>query len=163
MQSHKLVLDSLFDEGYKLIAVHSSLEEYRMAFLLNKVLNIQLARAKKDIDFKHKKVLATYSLYKFYDESNMNSYYLFNNKFRGKNAVPQAPALGGLFEGAEEAVTTFLVPEYKRVDYMLKIEGDPSEGLVKELVKKINKVPNVGTAYQIEPDQIKNQENLIFD
>ncbi len=51
MPAHKLVLDEVFEQPYKLLAIHSSVEEYRLAFLLNKHLNLKLARSPKILIF----------------------------------------------------------------------------------------------------------------
>ena len=50
MLAHKLVLDD-FDNPFKLIAIHCSSEDYKLAFLLNRHLNLKLARTRKDHDF----------------------------------------------------------------------------------------------------------------
>ena len=50
MAALKLVLDDAFDYDFSLIALHCSLESYRLAFMINKYAHLRLKRA-KDIDF----------------------------------------------------------------------------------------------------------------
>ena len=52
MAVHKLVLDDVFEEAlYTLIAIHCTVEDYRLAYLLNKYLGINLVRKSKDLDY----------------------------------------------------------------------------------------------------------------
>lgn len=82
MLSHKLMLDDV-DDNYHLFAIHSSLEEFKMAFLLNRNLQLCLKRAAIDIDFNHGEVQALYPLYIYKETSKARTYYLFKNKYKG--------------------------------------------------------------------------------
>ena len=53
MALHKLLVDDFYDDDYKLIAVHCRLEDYRLAYLLNKSLNLRLMRKEDDLDFQY--------------------------------------------------------------------------------------------------------------
>jgi hypothetical protein len=56
MAVHKLILDDVFDESvFTLIAIHSTIEDYRLAYLLNRFLGINLVRFEFDLDFNHGK------------------------------------------------------------------------------------------------------------
>ena len=53
MAVHKLVLDDFLEEAsYTLIAIHCTIEDFRLAYLLNKHLGINLTRKTSDLDFK---------------------------------------------------------------------------------------------------------------
>lgn len=157
---HKLDLNVFEDDNFVLIAIHSALEEHRLSYFINQILDIQLKRAEKDLDFNYKSVQAVYTLYKFHDEANMCNFYLVNNKFKGKPNVTISS--GSLFSEEPDAVTTYLISEFKKVDYFLKIE-DGSEKVTVETLHKLNKVSQIDTAYTIEYSKIRNKENLIFE
>ena len=53
MALHKLHVDDFYDDSFSLIAIHCSLEDYRLAYLLNKHLNISLVRKPQDLDYKY--------------------------------------------------------------------------------------------------------------
>ncbi|HET8886562.1 MAG TPA: IPExxxVDY family protein [Salinimicrobium sp.] len=161
MPAHKLLIDNLVEDNYHLIAIHSGTADYTTAFLLNKYLNTQLSRTDFDLDFKYKSVKAAYVLYKFYDEENMTTFYLVNNKFKGVNLNNTNE--GSLFQMDWDSITTHLLPEHKKVDYFLKIEDSNNDEEVDELLFKIKKIPQITTAYMIAIEKIKNQENLIFE
>ena len=51
MAVHKLLVDDFEDSNYSLLAVHCEMEDYRLAYYLNKYLETRLARTKEDLDF----------------------------------------------------------------------------------------------------------------
>ncbi|HET8809184.1 MAG TPA: IPExxxVDY family protein, partial [Flavobacteriaceae bacterium] len=157
---NKRMLSLIEEDGYSLIAVHSSLETYQLAFFLNKFLGLRLKREKQDVDFKHKELLALYPLYHFFDLANERGFYLVSNKFKGNKENFQPS--GGLFQ-EEPIFTTNLIPEYKKVDFFLKIEDETEITDVQNIVRNLNNVPKIITAYALEVEALKSKENLIFN
>lgn len=162
MPSHKLVLDEVFDETYKLIAIHCSVEEYKLAFLLNKHLNLRLSRLHKDFDFQIEGLRILFALYAFEDQLKYCTYYLVSNisKIEYKSTADSNSLFG------EKELTfkkSYLLPEFNKVDFFLKIEEEIEGVSEKLLLEKIKEIPQVSLAYSIEYDQIKSKENLIFD
>lgn len=163
MLAHKLVLDAVVDQPFKLVAIHCSVEEYKLAFLLNKHLDLRLSRARNDVDLYIRSVRAVFALYKYRDQQKYCDYYLISNKCKGQSTRTTA-GFGSLF-GEEEMAseTTYLLPEFNKVDFFLKIEEESefvSEAL---LLDRIKEIPQIATAYSIETNKIKSKDNLIFD
>ena len=77
LNNHKLNLNQ-FPENYHLIAIHSDLDEFRLAYFLNKNLNISLKRKNNDIYFVEQD--ASYSSYEFLDETKYLKWIFFSNK-----------------------------------------------------------------------------------
>ncbi|MBP2831186.1 IPExxxVDY family protein [Aquimarina sp. U1-2] len=189
MAIQKLVLETFEDDSYELIAIHSSLPSYRLAFLLNKTLGISLFRKKKDIHFKYKDGIANFPIYQYEDHLQYNTYALVANKFRSmvetdipslnrsKNSsnhtssqsvstiTPSNKAVSvGLFAAQKDAYTTkYLIPELKHVDYFLKITVESSTFLSKPKVSKILDISQVITAYTIDYSTLKSKNNLILE
>lgn len=163
MLAHKLVLDAVVDQPFKLIAIHCSIEEYKLAFLLNKHLNLRLSRARNDIDFYINSVRVLFTLYKYNDQQRYCEYFLISNKSKGQSQKTTAD-FGSLF-GEEEMAngTTHLIPEFNKVDFFLKIEEEADFVSEVLLLEKIKEIPQIATAYSIETSKIKSKENLIFD
>ena len=159
MAVHKLILDDVFDDvTYTLVAMHCTLEDYRLAFLLNKHLKIKLARRSKDLDFNKGK--SNYSIFEWEDEKQLTTWSLVSNTCKTESL--QEISFGSLFENQEKITkTTHLIPEYKRVNYFLKID---SNNLSEEpyILDRILKIPQIVTAYSIDIDQIKSKDNLII-
>ena len=72
-----LTLD--LEDDYLLIGIHSTEEDYRLAYLLNKHLKTKLTRFKHHLDFKNSN--AEFPLFEYKDEKNFINYYLINNKY----------------------------------------------------------------------------------
>lgn len=160
MPQNKRILNIIEEDSYQLIAVHSSLEAYQLAYLFNKYLGLSLKREKQDIDFKHKELLAVYPLYYFFDGNNESGYYLVSNKFKGnlENLQPS----GALFQEGT-TLTTNLIPEYKKVDFFLKIQDETEKIDTKSIVRNLNNIPKIITAYSVDVETLKSKENLIFN
>lgn len=162
MPAHKLVLDDVFEQPFKLLAVHSSIEEFKLAFLLNKHLNLRLARTRKDIDFQYDDFKVLFAHYVYEDQQNYCKYHLVSNISRGE--LITTTAVNSLFgDGEMSERKAYLLPDFKRVDYFLKIEDDLNEVSEKKLLAEIKEIPQISTAYSIESQELKFKENLIFD
>lgn len=162
MPAHKLVLEDVFEEAYKLIAVHCSVEDYKLAFLLNKHLDLRLARSRKDIDFQLKGMRILFALYSYEDQQKYCGFHLVSNISK---AECQTTAGSNSLFGENEITfkKSYLLPEFKKVDFFLKIEEEANLISEKLLLEKIRRIPQVSLAYSIEHEKIKSKENLIFD
>lgn len=161
MLSHKLLLDDE-EEDYHLLAIHTTLEDYKIAFFINKLMHLNLKRTRCDVDFNHGDVQALYPLYVFKEPAKYLSVYLIKNKYKGANK--KVISLGSLFSEEEfSPKATFFIPEYKEVDYFLKIEGDMENGEVEKWLAQIALIPNTITTFKVDPNQLKSKNNLILD
>ena len=78
MTVRKLVLDDVFEEvEYTLIAIHCTLEDYRLAFLLNKHLGITLTRKPSDLDYNNGKSI--YSIFEWKNNKQQTNWNLVSN------------------------------------------------------------------------------------
>ena len=163
MGLQKLVLDDVFEEEYSLLAIHCSEEVYKLAFLINKHLGLRLARRRVDLDFSLNGLEVTFPLYEFNDSSQYTTYYLVSNKCRSD--VAQLSSAGGLFDSQEttRSITTYLIPEYKKVDYFIKLESDAPLVPIRKTLAMLNEIKEVISSYSIENVKIKSNKNLIFN
>lgn len=163
MANHKLLYEEEPEEPFTLIAIHCSEEEYKVAYLMNKFLNTRFKRRKFDVDFTFEGLITTFPIFDFMDEINFHQYYLVSNKCRTIEASLQSS--GGLFAelDSEKAKDHYLLPEFKKVDYFLKIYSDFDVMTVSTFISEINKIKQIISAYVVETDKIKSKNNLIFD
>lgn len=161
MAVHKLILDDVFDDSvFTLIAIHCTIEDYRLAYLLNKYLKINLRRKKSDLDFNQGK--ATYSIYKWEDSKQLLTWNLVSNVC--KTSDYSQPNLGPLFETTQSITKTFnLLPEFKTVNYLLKIDDEFLDKKEKLIINTILSIPQIATSYVIDQSQLKSKDNLIFN
>ncbi len=148
--------DFEYDHNYTLIGIHSTLEDFRIAYFLNKNLNTNLKRFKNDLDFPSKK--CSFSLFIYENVSTFTSWSLIANKYVFVNSVRSND--NNLFK--EESKTSFLISEKKQVDYFIKINGNIDKIFLQNILSKINNTHNIITSYPIDPYDLKSKDNLIF-
>lgn len=163
MANHKLVLDDEQDEPFTLVAIYCSVEEYKLAYLLNANLETRFVRRATDLDFSFDGMLVKFPIYDFEDGKTYNTYHLVANKCRSVEVTLQNEA--GLFESgaSEKSRTYYLFPEFKKVDYFLKIYSDFETFPLRKIISEINEIKEVISAYTVELHDIKSKNNLIFD
>ena len=81
MAIHKLALDDFQDVDYQLYAIHSDLEDYRLAHAVNLQLKTRLRRKKLDIDFNAQQE-GVFPLFEWNDKSMEVMWNLINPRGR---------------------------------------------------------------------------------
>ena len=157
MAIHKIQINDFVSDDYELIAVHSSLDDYKLAYMLNKELGIQLSKNLAYVEIAIPEGKSAFSNYIFDDEKNDVVWTLIENKTTIINSNKQTTSL---FEQVD--ITVFLLPEFKKADYLIKIENIDYGFDSESIVEKIQEIKNVTTAYAIDITNLKSKNNLIF-
>jgi hypothetical protein len=162
MAIHKVYIEDFEEEDYHLIALHTPLEDYRLAYFLNKELGIGLYKSKFDIPLQIKKVKTSFVRFTFEDEKKVIIWDLVKNK----NEVENIENINttDLFSNSKNSFSSsaYLLPEYKKVDFFVKIENTANEIDLDNVISKISKIEAVKLAYSVAKDKIKSKNNLIF-
>ncbi|MCT4562047.1 MAG: IPExxxVDY family protein [Crocinitomicaceae bacterium] len=135
---HVLTLDEDFEfETFGLCSHHP---DYRVAFNLNEVLDIQLQKAEEDFKPEVKKgTAAPHSIYEFINE-DFGAFYLIKNQSQGK----------------------FLIPEKPQVDFFLFV--NQLNGVnERDLMHKINQVSIILGTFYFESDELPSLKNIHLD
>ncbi|MGJ8683231.1 MAG: IPExxxVDY family protein [Nonlabens sp.] len=162
MATYKLDGWDYEEEPYTLVGIHSTMEPYRMAYMVNKYLGLKFHRTDEDQDVIMPNFTVRYPVYKYEDVINYTTFYLTPNKYWASlNTVVSS---GGLFDNQEETeVKTVLLKEFAKVDFIIKVEKEASFFPLKKLINDLTKIPHVITAYQLDEHVIKQQDYLIFE
>ena len=163
MAIHKLDLGEFDEIDYHLIAIHTSLEDYRLAYFINQKLPINLGKNKNEIQINIKEGETKFSRFYYHEVEKGISWNLIQNKnevIQQKNDTIQ----NNLFSNINMEVSTkvYLLPEFKKADYFLKIENLEDDLNVTHIQALLNTIDNISTAYTIETNKIKSKNNLIF-
>ncbi len=159
MAVHKLFVDDFYDDAFKLIAIHCGLEDYRLAYLLNKHLKLNLKRKKEDLDFEYLK--SSYSIYEWNNSSQYVTWNLVSNIC--KKEEDSLYSTGTLFQPSSKVIKKFnLVKEFKTVDYFLKISNESRTINEKLIISRLQSIPQIVTSYDVDLEKIKSKEHLIF-
>ncbi|MEL1247076.1 IPExxxVDY family protein [Flavobacterium helocola] len=157
MAIHKIQINDFVSDDYELIAVHSSLDDYKLAYMLNKELGVQLSKNLAYVEIAIPEGKSAFSNYIFDDEKNDVVWTLIENKTTIINSNKQTTSL---FEQVD--ITVFLLPEFKKADYLIKIENIDYGFDSEFIIEKIQEIKNVTTAYAIDITNLKSKNNLIF-
>lgn len=162
MAIHKLDLGEFDEIDYHLIAIHTSLEDYRLAYFINQNLPINLSKSKDEIQINIKEGETNFSRFYYYDSENAISWNLIQNK----NEVSQQKkdADQNLFSDLTQGIATkvYLLPEFKKADFFLKIENTDNAIEVSKIKTILNTIDSISTVYTVDIDQIRSKNNLIF-
>ncbi len=159
MALHKLLVDDFSDDAYKLIAIHCSLEDYRLAYLLNMSLDLRLNRREEDLDFKY--LESSYSLFEWNNNTEFVTWNLVSNVCkREENSLSST---GTLFDNSNKLLKTFhLISEYKTVDFFIKISGEIQNVNEKLVLSRLQSIPQIITSYTVDPIKLRSKNHLIF-
>lgn len=159
MALHKLCLNDFHNETYTLLAVICRLEDYRLAYLLNKFLGVRFERLEQNIDFKSP--YATYSIFEYENKSENIIWNLISNVYKTEK---ESFENDGLFFELKPKIINFhnLLPELNTVDFLIKINNEGRLINEKIILNKIQQIPHVVTCYKVDLDDIVSNENLIF-
>jgi len=162
MAIHKLDLGEFDEIDYHLIAIHTSVEDYRLAYFINQILPVNLCKNGNEIQINIKEGETKFSRFSYQDVENT----IYWNLIQNKNEVLQQKKekSQNLFSDIEMEVSTkvYLLSEFKKVDYFLKIENMDKLMNVDEIQVLLNTIDSISTAYSIDLNKIKAKNNLIF-
>ncbi|WP_026703607.1 IPExxxVDY family protein [Flavobacterium soli] len=160
MVHHKLYIDEFDEIDYELIAIHTSLEDYRLAYFINQKLPILLSKSKEEIQITTKRGDANFSKYRYESLKEEVCWSLIQNK--NEITALDKNKDTNLFSNSDLEIVTqvYFLPEFKKVDYFLKVEN--AEQTVELIINKINTIDRVSTVYKVEAEAIKSKNNLIF-
>ena len=127
-----------------------------MAYVLNQKMNTKFVRASYSLDFENKNNNAAFDIYEFINTKFSQSWFLISNQY--SNNIEGTSK--GFFQSNE--ITTYLIPEKKKVDFFLKLEGDFNYDYIARKIEEINSINQVITSYKIEPNTLKSKDFLIF-
>lgn len=158
----KLHLEEFDEVDYELIAIHSPLDDFRLAYFINQKLPIILSRNKDEVAVTVKEGDAFFSKYTFDEENTERKWSLIQNK--NDIYLTQKNTKQNLFLNSGDLVSrkVFLIWEHKKVDYFLKIENNCNELRVEKIVDQLKQIERISAVYSLIPEHIKSKNNLIF-
>lgn len=159
MALHKISLDDFYDETYVLIAIHCGLEDYRLAYMINKFLGINLSRNKADLDLNYTK--SSFSVFEYYNAPRDTTWNLISNIC--KKEEESLISNGLLFNENKKIIKVYnLLPELKQVDFFIKITNDTQQVNEKLIISQLQRISQLVTCYAVDLNKIKSKEHLIF-
>ena len=138
---NRKILKFEIDLDFVLIAVTTSLKDYRICYLINKYLNYNFVKSDDlKVEMAQNPEGVLFSKYTYHWETTETDFYFIANK------------------GSDG----YLIPEMRKTDYFLMIKNYIDDNDVESIVSSLNKIPEIVAAVKIEPKKIKSRENLLF-
>lgn len=137
---HVLSLETSVD--FELIGICCHHSDYRLAWGINKILELELTKSEEPFVIQSKKgtVVSQHSFHVYFDEVDHMEWYLIKNKSEGK----------------------FLIPEKNQIDYFLILRENILHEL-EDIVERIRESNSVMAAYVFEAAAIPSAELIIFE
>ena len=162
MAIHKLDFGEFDEIDYSLIAIHTSLEDYRLAYFINQKLHVSLNKSIKEIQITDKEGEAHFSRFHYYEKKKDISWDLIQNIDEViEQKKEDSQSLFSNFE-IEVAKKVYMIPEFKKVNYFLKIENSEDNTNLIEIQSELNSIDQIATNYIVDINKIKSKNNLIF-
>jgi hypothetical protein len=144
---------------FKLIGLHSQHESHKIAYFINHALGTNFTRLKYDLELLINGKSMHFPVFEFFSQEWDTKSYLICNKLELTEKVESS----NLFETEDYISHQFLLEDYKRVDYLLKIEDELNIFDPKLITDKLIKMHQISMAYAIDTNALKHPEHLILD
>lgn len=138
---NRLTLKYELDIDFNLVAITSSLKDYRLCYFINKVTGLNLCKIDDHELWHDESNILYFSKYYYQDPNHETAYYVLTNRGLG----------GGV-----------LVPEMKGTDFFFLVKQVIDEEQFNDYTNYINNLDDVLVATEINPQRLKSKENLVF-
>ncbi len=142
MKKNKLDLTYEFD--FDLVGIVSNMKEYKLAWHINSVLAISLAK-QDDIRIEF---------------SNQSPMVISN--FKHETEFVDISMLQNRLVAGGGAKSQLLIPELKQFDYLLKLKDATGELSVENVCTTLKEIEQVEYAAQLNFGELKSKENLLY-
>lgn len=161
MKTHQLFVEEPEDK-YQIIAIYTDEQDYRLAFLLNQHLNLQLEKSTSIIDKTKKTNFTVFE----YENINLFQNWLLLNNHCFVNSKTNTNTIN-TFDLFNEKSTVFeqkkyYLHRYKKANFLLKIIADVDTEYIQNLIETLHRIPQIYAVELILLDKIKNKKLLIF-
>ena len=136
---NRFTLDVEYDFDFGLLAISCHEKKYKFCLEVNLDIQFNLLR-QKDYTLKEKNAEVSFPIYEYEDEKNGLTYQLIKN-------------YGG---------DSYLLKDYKKTDFLLLIKGNYNQQTIDTIKNKLSELKNVLMVIELNPNEIKSKENLIF-
>jgi hypothetical protein len=142
----KLVLDNsalteAFFEGTRLLGIMAPIKDYQFCWHLNNSIGLDFRINEIEIMLIRKKRNYYFSVYEYKEPTGSLEHYIYKNQFDGE----------------------YLLPEFKHLDFLWLMKSDEvTQESMQQTIQIIRSIKAVQLVTELNTEQIKNKENLIF-
>ena len=141
MKVEKLIVNYTYD--FELYGVTTSLKDYKMAWLINKQISINLIREE---DYLLESAAEKAEIVNYCFQEGQNELRIFKNKAILENQNTQ----------------NYMVPEMKHFDYFIMVRGIIHIFTSEDLLQELRIIEGVQLVNQINIEKLKSRDHFIF-
>lgn len=156
MQIHSLGFDDFSEDEYSLIGIHTALEDFKLAYLLNKNLSTSFSKSREDLNIEDQQTKTSFSIFNYCSKEYDFDWSLIANSSKKENQQESNELL------LSSETKTYLIAEMNKVDFFIKISGELEDSFMTDTIEKIKSIDQIITSYIIDKDKLKSKEFLIF-
>lgn len=135
----KFTLEIEDDYPYSVMGINTSLKGYRLAWNLNRLLDIRLERQEPILLLNRARDKVPHTCFSCFDDERNLKFRLIENRSEGN----------------------YFIPEQRRCDFLLIIDVSDSSNL-NEWLSVLRSVKGVSMAFAIDIDTLKSKQNLLL-
>ena len=154
-----LEIDDFLSDDFGLIAIISSLEDYRLAYYINKYCQISLHKSSKPLVLTKFEIDTPFTIFHYEDEADQIYWSLISNRsFESHLKYNQN------FELEEVLIVSeiLLIPECENANYFLKIDNFYDHTFIKSLINSLNSISGINCVYEVDKHTLVSINNLLF-
>ncbi|RZK59136.1 MAG: IPExxxVDY family protein [Pedobacter sp.] len=138
---NKTYLKLSLDLDFVLIAITAAVKDYILCHKINKSLEFEFEKTDDhEVYYNIDEAPLSFSRFYYFVEQGEIEYYLVNNR------NPEG----------------FLIPEMNKVDFFIIIQQYVDKEDLNFILTRLNKLPDIQVAAQIDPLKLKSKENLVM-
>ena len=160
MKVRKLTLDESLEIDFECIAIHALVEDYHLAYLINKHLHLKLKRKKKDLDVSNGQY--KFPIFEWEDSTLFNKWDLIPN-FIFEEIIEPSDQLELFANQIIKTKKHFLISDLNHVEYFFRLRQPSNYIDINSVIKKINTISDVVTSHKLELKKLKHSEHLTLE
>jgi hypothetical protein len=137
----KDLTDGFFEET-RLLGIMAPMNDYQFCWQVNQIMHIDF-RINIELEIQLNKKARNYffSVYEYPEPATCLVHYLYNNECDGE----------------------YLLPEFKHLDFLWLLKGDPvADESLQQLVQSIKTINGVQLVVELTNEKIRHKEHLVF-
>lgn len=154
----KLSLDDFMIDDFALIAIRTPLEDYKLAYHINKYLETSFVKETKELEIKTGENIHYFSHYTHEDLYSGTYWRLIENQ----SCQSSYQSIDDTIHFDDYTSSNHFLPEFKTIDFLIKIEEYNETIDLAIWINQLQKIKNITTVYQIDNEIIKSKKNLFL-
>lgn len=155
-----LEIDDFASDDFNIIAIHTTLDDYKLAYLINKYCLINLSKEEIPLTLSKFDLNTTFEFFKFYDINQKVNWSLIANKSIITSNYLYTKNLE--LQEVKYFSEILLIPECVDVDFFLKVDEFFDVEHIKKLFTVLKKINGIDKVYEIDKNTLVSINNLLF-